>query len=373
VPSGWLADRFGGVWLLTVSMTVESVLAVMIPAAAHLHVGAVIALRALAGVFDGIQCPTAISLVANIAPSTERSRAVGFTMAGTSFGAIVGMLVAGVLCDHAGWPWVFYTFGLAGCAWAAAWVVVGRGYESSMRQQRAAVRVPRRHTPWRQILTSPQVWACAAAYTANMWGFVTSLTCLPMYLSDVLGYSMTENGVLSMLPYVADGLMLVSSGQLADLMLRRAAGSRLSTGFIRKTFCISGLLASAVFIMIPSLLDCHRVPIIACLVASVGMIGFSMPTVAANTMDLSPLDAGTLMGLTNTVSNAVSILAPQVVGALTYGRSTYSQWTEIFAIVAAIDVVGAVLFIIFGSGRRQQWAAAIDDLPTTDVHVPHKS
>ena len=362
VPSGWVADRFGGMWLLAVSMTVESVLAMLIPAAAHLHVGAVIALRVLAGVFDGIQCPTTISLVSSFAPRGERSRAVGFTMAGTSFGAIVGMLVAGVLCDHAGWPWVFYTFGLAGCAWVAAWVVVGRGYKSSTRQRTVAGR----RTPWRRILTSRQVWACTAAYTANMWGFVTSLTCLPMYLSDVFGYSMMQNGVLSMLPYVADGLMLVSSGQLADLLLRTERW-RLSTGFVRKTFCVAGLLASGVFIMLPSALDCHRVPIIACLVASVGMIGVSMPNVAANTMDLSPSDAGTLMGLANAVSNAVSILAPQIVGALTYGRSTYTQWTEVFAIVAAIDAVGAAVFVVLGSGRRQDWADDSDaDEPTTD-------
>jgi len=350
-------------------MTVESALAMLMPTAAHLHVGAVIALRAVAGVFDGIQCPTAISLVAGIAPANERSRAVGFTMAGTSFGAIVGMLVAGVLCDHVGWPWVFYTFGLAGCAWASTWVVVGRGYTPSTSRQSAAAtgQVPRRRTPWRQILTSPRVWACTAAYAANMWGFVTSLTCLPMYLSDVLGYSMTENGLLSMLPYVADGLMLVSSGQLADLLLRRGR-SRLTTGSVRKLFCVSGLLASGVFIMLPSTLDCHRVPIIACLVASVGMIGFSMPNVAANTMDLSPADAGTLMGLANAVSNAVSMLAPQIVGALTYGRSTYTQWTEIFAIVAAIDAVGAAVFIVFGSGRRQDWAGTDVDEPA-NVHV----
>jgi len=364
VPSGWLADRFGGLWLLAGSMAVESVLAMLIPVAAHLHVGYVIALRALSGVFDGIQCPTAISLVAGIAPPSERSRAVGFTMSGTSFGAIVGMLVAGVLCDHAGWPWVFYTFGLTGCAWAAAWIVVGRGHRSSLCRQGTSGQ-GRRRTPWRRILTSRQVWACAMAYTANMWGFVTSLTCLPMYLSDVFGYGMTENGFLSMLPYVADGVMLLSSGQLADLLLRNQR-CQLSTGFVRKTFCVVGLLTSGVFIILPGALDCHRVPIIACLVASVGMIGFSMPNVAANTMDLSPSDAGTLMGLTNTISNAVSILAPMVVGALTYGHSTRLQWTKIFAIVAAINAAGAAVFVVFGSGRRQDWAAADVDDPVDD-------
>ena len=361
-----MADRFGGLWLLAGSMAVESMLTMLIPVAAHLHVGYVIALRALAGVFDGIQCPTTMSLVAGIAPRSERSRAVGFTMSGTSFGAIVGMLVAGVLCDHAGWPWVFYTFGLTGYAWTAAWIVVGSGHRSSLRGQGASAQV-RRRTPWRRILTSRQVWACSTAYAANMWGFVTSLTCLPMYLSDVFGYSMTENGLLSMLPYVADGIMLVSSGQLADLLLR-SERCQLSTGVVRKIFCVVGLLMSGVFIMLPGALDCYRVPIIACLVAAVGMIGFAMPNVAANTMDLSPSDAGTLMGLINTISNAVSILAPMVVGALTYGHSTRLQWTKVFAIVAAINAAGATVFVLFGSGRRQNWAATNVD-NRADIHI----
>jgi len=350
-------------------MAVESVLSMLIPAAARLHVSAVIVIRSLAGVFDGIQYPTAISLVAGIAPPTERSRVVGFIMSGTSFGAIVGMLVSGVLCDHAGWPWVFYTFGLTGCVWTAAWVVVGRGHRSLMDRQSAAGQVIRRRAPWRRILTSRQVWACAIAYTANMWGLVTSLTCLPMYLSDVFGYSMTENGLVSMLPYIAEGIMLVSSGQVADLLLL-SERYRLSTGFVRKTLCVVGLLASGLFIILPGALDCHRVPIIACLVTSVGMIGVSMPNVAANTMDLSPSDAGILIGLANAVSNAVSILAPQVVGAMTYGQSTQLQWTKVFAIVSTIDTVGAVVFVVFGSGHRQDWAAERIDHPAY-VHNLH--
>ena len=73
------------------------------------------------------------------------------------------------------------------------------------------------------------------------------------------------------------------------------------------------------------------------------------------------------MGLTNAVSNALSILAPLVVGTLTYGgHSTRAQWTKIFAIVAAVDAAGAAVFFVFGSGRRQDWAAADVDDPTDD-------
>ena len=95
------------------------------------------------------------------------------------------------------------------------------------------------------------------------------------------------------------------------------------------------------------------------------MLGVAMPSVAANTMDLSPADAGTLMGLTNAVSNAVAIVAPQVVGALTVGSrsSMRSQWNKVFGFVAAVDAAGAAVFVVLGSGRRQDWAAADVDEP----------
>ena len=85
-------------------------------------------------------------------------------------------------------------------------------------------------------------------------------------------------------------------------------------------------------------------------------------------MDLSRSDAGILMGLANAVSNAVSILAPQVVGALTYGHHSRVQWTKVFAIVAAINAVGAAVFVVFGSGRRQNWAATNVN-GRADIHI----
>ena len=49
-------------------------------------------------------------------------------------------------------------------------------------------------------------------------------------------------------------------------------------------------------------------------------------TVAVTQLDLAPLHAGKVMGLTYTIGNLGSVAAPQAVSALTYEQSTRSQW-----------------------------------------------
>jgi len=51
-----------------------------------------------------------------------------------------------------------------------------------------------------------------------------------------------------------------------------------------------------------------------------------------------------------------AIAVPLSVGALTYERSTREEWQKVFLLAAGVYAVGAVVFLIFGSGERQSWA-----------------
>jgi hypothetical protein len=47
--------------------------------------------------------------------------------------------------------------------------------------------------PWRAILTSvPVVWSLIIAQIGHDWGFVTLVTDLPLYMNDVLHFSIGE-------------------------------------------------------------------------------------------------------------------------------------------------------------------------------------
>jgi len=42
-------------------------------------------------------------------------------------------------------------------------------------------------------------------------------------------------------------------------------------------------------------------------------------------------------------------------------QSSRSAWQKVFFLAAGIYVVGAIIFVIFGSGERQNWAESSDD------------
>ena len=59
--------------------------------------------------------------------------------------------------------------------------------------------------PWRAMLTSKPVWAIIIAHFTENWGFYTLLTSLPMFMRDVLEYSLDAAGILLMAVVVQVG------------------------------------------------------------------------------------------------------------------------------------------------------------------------
>ena len=67
------------------------------------------------------------------------------------------------------------------------------------------------------------------------------------------------------------------------------------------------------------------------------------------------------MGLTSAIGSLGITAAPHVVSLLTTQGGTRSEWQNVFYIEAAVYALGAVVFVVFGSGERQSWADVADD------------
>jgi len=371
-----MADRFGGKWLFGGSILLSSVIALLTPTAARIHIVLLIILRVLSGIGAGVMAPALNALIARWSAPKYRSFVVSVIFAGATVGIIVGMLLAGVLSDYGfagGWPSVFYVFGMFGCVWSVAWFLLC--YNSPVTHPRISTvelkywetmigttdLVAHPPTPWREILTSVPVWSLAVARFAECWGFFTLATCLPLFMHDVLGLDMTKTGASSAVPFVAPLVAHPLAGLFADWL--RAPG-RLSTNVVRKIFCAAGFILAGVSLILAGYISCN--PAVAVLNMSLVLasmcIGFT--TTAVNQLDLAPLHAGKIVGLTFTIANLASIAAPHAVGVLTSHRSTRSEWQNVFFLAAAVYAAGAIIFVIFGSGNRQSWA---DD--TTSVEL----
>jgi len=364
-----MADRFGGKWLFGGCILVSSVISLLTPAAARIHIVFLIILRVLSGLGEGVMFPALYALIARWSAPKCQSLVVSVIYAGLFAGIVVGMSLSGVLSDYGfagGWPSVFYVFGMFGCVWSVAWFLLC--YNSPSTHPRistvelkywetmigATDLVAHRPTPWREILTSVPVWALAVAYFACDWSFYTLLTCLPLFMHDVLGFNSTRNGVSSAIPFVALSLLIPVNGLFADWL--RSPG-RLSTNAVRKIFCAVGFVLSSSFLILMGYISCKfrtLAVVVMFLVTATGSP--AAPSVTANQLDLAPMHAGKIMGLTHSISMLSGIAAPLTVSALTNHHSTRSAWQNVFFLSAAVQVAGAIIFVIFGSGDRQNWA-----------------
>ena len=293
---------------------------------------------------------------------------------GMDTGIVVGMFLAGVLCDYGfagGWPSVFYVFGALGCIWSVAWFLLCynspsthprisavelKYWETAIGTTDLTAHPP---TPWRKILTSVPVWAYIVAFFAQYWGYYTLITCLPMYMYDVLGLDMTQIGVLGAITFVAAAVTIPTGGILADWL--RSPG-KLSTNFVRKLFCGASFTLSGCFYILIGYTGCNIALAVAIMFAVTAFVGFALSTLNTNHLDLAPLHAGKIIGLALTMASLGTVVSPIVVGAFTNEEPTRSQWRKVFYLAAGIYGVGALVFLIFGSGDRQSWA----DVTTQD-------
>ncbi|KAK2145734.1 hypothetical protein LSH36_660g02057 [Paralvinella palmiformis] len=366
IPGGWLAEKFGGKWLYGLGILCTAILTLLTPIAARTHVYLLLAVRILEGIGEGVTFPAMHAILSNWAPPLERSKLGTFIYAGAQMGTVVSMPVSGLLCKYGfadGWPSVFYVFGSLGCLWFVGWCFLC--YDSPAKHPRISyserqyletvIHKPDKKppTPWFSILTSARVWAIVAAHFTNNWGYYTLLTCLPSYMKQVLHFDISQNGMLSGLPYLFTWITMTAGGQIADVLRKRRL---LSTTWVRKLFNTIGQILPAIFLVITGYLGCDPVLAVVMITVAVGASGFTMSGYGVNHLDIAPPFAGTLMGLTNAVATIPGFLGPQVVGALTKDNASRGQWQIVFFIAAAIYVLGSLLFLVLASGEEQIWA-----------------
>jgi len=368
-----MADHFGGKWLYGGAVLTLSVVSLLTPTAARIHIGVLIALQVSSGLGKGVMMPASHALIARWSAPQYRSAVVTVLLLGIDAGVTAGMFMAGVLCDYGfagGWPSVFYVFGVVGCVWSVAWNLLcydspathpgisaaeRRYWETTIGSTDLESHPP---TPWLEILTSVPVWALAVLHCSDVWGYSTLMICLPLYMHDVLGVNTTRNGAFSALPFAVSMVAGPASGLLADWLR-----TRLSTTIVRKLICVVSYTPICCLLILVGYIGCDRALAVAiiCIVTSCAAVGFSV--IGVNQLDLAPLHAGKIIGLTYSVANVGAIAAPHVVGAITYERSTRSEWQKVFFIMAANYLVGMVVYVIFGSGERQSWADDISRDP----------
>ena len=285
---------------------------------------------------------------------SERGIAQGTTHAGSRLaGALTPVLVATLIGLYS-WHMPFFLFAAIGVLWAGVWYWYYRDVPSEHAGANASERrrieaalgtAPKKRPPipWKLILGSRQMWTLAAMYFCYGYAINMFLAWYPKYLDGARHYSLADMGFFASLPLAAGVVGDICGGLFSDMIIHRTGRIK----FARQSVAITGFLIAAVCCPL-AVLEPDRYLSAALFGGAVFGLELVVGNAWAVTLDIGGSFAGSCSAVMNTLGNIGGAI---VAGATGYIVKYYG-WNQAFYVVAALSVVGAILFTRIDAGRR---------------------
>jgi ACS family glucarate transporter-like MFS transporter len=306
IPSGWLAQRWGGRIALTVFAASWSV-ALGLSALAN-SLTTLEDLRWALGALQAGVLPCCTMILATWYPTSRRGIAMAILNSFMLLGGVSASVLTGLLLAPLGWKILFVLYAVPGVVWASWFVVWFRNRpqdHTAVNEAELALldaappsakssAEARPAIPWRQIALSSALWllciqqACRAATQRlfDQW--------LPTYLQEARGQRLGQANLLTSLPLLGGMVGGLVGGGLSDYVLRRTSSRRAS----RQGVALVSLLLSLLCYVVAYLtLNVEA----AVLIASLGVFAMccSSPCAFALTMDMGGRNLGIIFGAMN--------------------------------------------------------------------------
>jgi len=362
VPSGWLAQRWGGRRALTIYAAGWSITMAFTAAASNLP--ALLAARGAMGALQAGIFPCCTMILVSWYPATRR----GFTSALlNSFMLIGGALASWLtakLIGPLGWRWLFLLYALPGVAWAAGFAVWFRNRpqehpgvnpaelaiisadseKSSTIQQREAEidalaqQVMKPSVPWLAISLSSALWLICIQQFCRSGALRFFDMWLPTYLQEARGQSIDAANYLTSLPMLAGVIGGPLGGIISDFVLARTGSRRAARQGVAIGSVVVGL---GIYTLAYQVSDVRGAVLLACL--GLFIFTFSSPCGYALTMDMSGPNLGVIFGIMNMAGNlgswAFTTFIPRVV-------SWRGYWSDGLLVFAGMHVVAIVCWLL---------------------------
>ncbi|XP_047501481.1 putative inorganic phosphate cotransporter [Penaeus chinensis] len=372
-----MAELYGTRWVFGICILAGGVCALLSPVAARAHYGAFIALRIVQGIFQGVSWPAMHSCISHWIPPLERPRFIAVVYFAAALSTSFTLPLCGVIIAAHGWAAAFYVTGALSLVWCAFWFAF---MHDSPRQhpritpeelkyieetlQRSGTNTSRAvKLPLKSILRSMPVWAIIVASAGNTWGLTVFLAKLPTYMKNILGFTITENGFLSALPFLLRYMGAIIWSSLGDWLTKRGF---LSICASRRIFSAIALWGPAVMVLGVAHSGCNWQATVILICLALFCNGAVTASIIVNHTDIAPNFSGTLLGMDNTSASIVAFIVPVVIGVMTKGQQTLGQWQKVFWICVPIYILAEIFYLIFCSGDVQPWNCGDEDQPKPD-------
>lgn len=124
--------------------------------------------------------------------------------------------------------------------------------------------------PWKAALLSPAFLAILVAHTCSNWGWYMVLIELPMYMSTVLNFPISQNAVLTAIPFLCMWIFSIILSKILDTL--RAKGI-ITTTIARKVATGFASIVPMVCFIILCFIGCQKTLAVVLMTLAIMCIG----------------------------------------------------------------------------------------------------
>jgi sugar phosphate permease len=379
VPGGWLGNRVGTRWALSLLSMLWSVLTLWTSAVSLL--ASMAASRFAFGMAQAGLVPISMQVVKDWIPPGRRGICSALITVSMSVGGALAVHYTAVLMESFHWRQVFQMYSVVGIVWALVFFAyfrtrpeqhpwVNRAELDLIRGTRKPV-TPEAHgtsdsglEPLSQenampidsegsglspesLARSVVLWALCAQMFFKAAGYNLFVTFFPTYLELAYGVSRTSAGTMTKWPLlgvIAGGL---AGGLLVDSVLRRTGSKWMSRSGVA---CITLLMTAIVFLIASR----ATTPVSFVTVLSFGaaLSGMSHPSMWTAAIDIGGRHTAVIAGIMNMAGSLSGVLITPAVGrSMDTIRDTGGDWNFIIYLHATFYLSSAVAWLFVNPNR----------------------
>ncbi|CAB3406824.1 unnamed protein product [Caenorhabditis bovis] len=308
-------------------------------------------------------------LIAKIAsewtPRGEMALALAILTSVYQMAPFVAQITAAEMCEHFGWEYTYYSLAVLCAACHVAFYCV---YTDNAQENRYAGDVEKRligehkkrevvvvaATPFRAILTDATV---LATWLANIAFFSTLLIFLqygPLYIHQLLGFSVRTTGYSGGFSHVLCLVAKISFGRLMD-RCEIEMTKRLKLAWALIEVPSIGLLL-AVMMVDNSLMK------LSAIVLFIAIHGVAI-VIIVKTQTFRSAQYSHVLANGNTLCVVVCLFVQPIIVKCLVQSNTIAEWSHVFGLHAGLVAVSIIVFLVFVDSRPARWTTdlVVDD------------
>jgi MFS family permease len=351
-PGGWLTDRFGPRFVLTVSVFGTALLTGLTALCGNPGLGAIfgivpsfLVVRFLFGVLAAPLYPATGRMAANWIPMTAQGWVQALIMAGSSVGAAISPLLFAKLIGAYGWRAPFWMAAVGAAGLGVVWFVSVHDHPPG--QAEIAAARPRVASQWKALLTDRNLLVLTVGYFLLNYFEYIFFYWIYYYFGQIRHLGAKETSLATSTLFVAFAVMTPLGGKISDRLVLRYG---LKTG--RRAVAMTAMAASAVLLFLGAS-GFGVVATVALLSFAFGSAGCAEGPYWATAIEISGEQAGAACGLFNTGGNIGGMLAPIVTPLI----ATRFGWEGGLYFGSLMVLLGVLTWLLIDPGKKIGYAA----------------